>query len=1390
MADSVNAILEYLRKHNFSEAENALRSELTARQTVNGPLALPLEDDLDLNANIFHKAMQERDAQHQGIVCPEPEFILASPEGSKGAQAGFNFIHSKPEPRDGIVFRGSSQQLFEEKAVFVDSGIEKLSSPTSPRSPRDEKSGAQLPAGFAIEKVNSTGDVLGLQSGPHGSDFSRGPQFKKATAVTKQPKKHHEEASVRREGATSIFGEQVLHNDAPGAGEDLSLQVVASDVIRPVPRKLEDVSFEEVRLVEAHQMQEDAVEQIGSPQWITTLQQDRRGVPPPMMVVAPKTIKPATKRPSSDQDKRDILNEVPDNGVQHENGGHHTEKPMLVRDLIANERASKGQSSIDDAEKAHHGRSGGGSHVSNLKEKGIVENGGVSRDSTSITPWKDVPIKTSFPFCPPESSSTCEPPIVETSVVEGVKCPPQEEKPPQEKTKAMEGSNNVHSGRGSRERARSADGALKLLEGTSRSFPDAQEELPRLPPVRLRSGDTKPTDSGGANSRPSADSGLFVNIGGSAEAAFGLGSFLDIPVGQDVSSSGARRLSGGSRPSVSQGIVEDASERLSGFATVGDGQSESLVEYPDEYWDSDTYDDDDDPGYHRQPIEDEEWFLAHEIDYPDERSSPGLESSRSHHDKDYGKYEDDDRSILEEESYFSGEEYYRMKRGERREVQNEMDRLAANDLYSRVEESQMGALRRQTGAHLRETPDYDGQLLDVEELNMIQGEPVWQGFAAQESRLVEGDDKTVQERAREDVGSVRSGGVGISSEVAEFGSEVRESVVDGSSEGDLESLKDREMGVYGSAHGRESSKSESPKNRFNDVGGSHKVMKDASDRNLDEEEVDHDHEMILRFYNETWSHKRESADRQISERDRLYEQEKGGGKGTNGNAENHFQEEQEIGGFGFGGFSFPSPSSAGEIAVMSRADSGKSLWSVRDIVTPGRGDEGDEYANGIVGPDDTLAVWKRKSNESSPIISPRNETLRNLTLSTGSTISARSTDGYGSGELKEGDDDEEVEMNNINKEEADAVAADDEEAAAVQEQIRRIRAEEEEFETFNLKIVHRKNRTGFEENKDFPVVINSVIAGRYHVTEYLGSAAFSKAIQAHDLHTGMDVCMKIIKNNKDFFDQSLDEIKLLKYINKHDPGDKYHVLRLYDYFYHREHLFIVCELLRANLYEFHKYNRESGGEVYFTMPRLQSITRQCLEALEFIHGLGLIHCDLKPENILVKSYSRCEVKVIDLGSSCFQTDHLCSYVQSRSYRAPEVILGLPYNQKIDMWSLGCILAELCSGNVLFQNDSLATLLARVVGILGPIDPEMLSKGRDTHKFFTKNHMLYERNQDTDQLEYLLPKKTSLSHRLPMGDQGFVEFVGYLLHITPASRPTAGEALKHPWLSYPYEPISA
>ncbi|OVA16556.1 Protein kinase domain [Macleaya cordata] len=846
-----------------------------------------------------------------------------------------------------------------------------------------------------------------------------------------------------------------------------------------------------------------------------------------------------------------------------------------------------------------------------------------------------------------------------------------------------------------------------------------KEELPRLPPVKLKSEDKS------------------VNIHWeekfdrqpkftSADNTFLIGSFLDVPVGQEINSSGGKRTVGSSWLSVSQGIAEDTSDLVSGFATVGDGLSD-MIDYPNEYWDSDEYDDDDDVGYMRQPIEDETWFLAHEIDYPsDNEKGIGHGSIPDQQEIGPSKEEDDDQSFAEEDSYFSGEQYFQAKNIEPVEASDDPIGHSMAKMYRRKNENDLIA-------------HYDGQLMDEEELNLMRAEPVWQGFVTQTNELVmlgNGRVRSECERPRPDDlcidddqhGSVRSIGVGISSDIADIGSEVRESLVGESSEGDLEYFHDHDVGISGSRH----------------------FQPDTDKKYLDRSNRDKGRAA------------KHDSDKYIM----------GHEKGTRTFGTNHTD----------AGFSFPPPLRSGD---SSQEETGKSPWPSKcNDVT---GDETNDYGNGLIATDDMLATWRRKSSDSSPVKSSRDENNANAVRSGNSTESTVSNDECVEREhMIKGEDDKASDA----REEDPGTTMEDEEAAAVQEQVRQIKAQEEEFETFNLKIVHRKNRTGFEEDKNFHVVLNSVIAGRYHVTEYLGSAAFSKAIQAHDLHTGMDVCVKIIKNNKDFFDQSLDEIKLLKFVNKNDPADKYHILRLYDYFYYREHLLIVCELLKANLYEFHKFNRESGGEVYFTMPRLQSITIQCLEALQFLHGLGLIHCDLKPENILVKSYSRCEVKVIDLGSSCFQTDHLCSYVQSRSYRAPEVILGLPYDKKIDIWSLGCILAELCTGNVLFQNDSPATLLARVIGIIGPIEQGMLAKGRDTYKYFTKNHMLYERSQETSRLEYLIPKKSSLRHRLPMGDQGFVDFVAHLLEVNPKKRPTASEALKHPWLSYPYEPISS
>jgi serine/threonine protein kinase len=124
---------------------------------------------------------------------------------------------------------------------------------------------------------------------------------------------------------------------------------------------------------------------------------------------------------------------------------------------------------------------------------------------------------------------------------------------------------------------------------------------------------------------------------------------------------------------------------------------------------------------------------------------------------------------------------------------------------------------------------------------------------------------------------------------------------------------------------------------------------------------------------------------------------------------------------------------------------------------------------------------------------------------------------------------------------------------------------------------------------------------------------------------------------------------------------------------------IVTELLGGG--EILKRFQAASG--IFLEDDARFVFRRLVTILNEIHANGVIHCDLKPENILIKSYSRSEIKVIDFGSSCFIHDHLSSYVQSRSYRAPEVILGCSYDYKIDIWSLGCILAELLTGYVLF-----------------------------------------------------------------------------------------------------------
>ncbi|KAE8717756.1 hypothetical protein F3Y22_tig00110021pilonHSYRG00052 [Hibiscus syriacus] len=95
------------------------------------------------------------------------------------------------------------------------------------------------------------------------------------------------------------------------------------------------------------------------------------------------------------------------------------------------------------------------------------------------------------------------------------------------------------------------------------------------------------------------------------------------------------------------------------------------------------------------------------------------------------------------------------------------------------------------------------------------------------------------------------------------------------------------------------------------------------------------------------------------------------------------------------------------------------------------------------------------------------------------------------------------------------------------------------------------------------------------------------------------------------------------------------------------------------------------------------------------------------------------------------------------------------------------------------------ILARMVGMLGPFDMEMLENGQESYKYFTEEYDLYHMNEETDQLEYIITEESSLELHLQVSDVLFIDFVRHLLQMNPQRRPTAKQALQHSWLSYSY-----
>ncbi|KAI0842454.1 hypothetical protein F5Y06DRAFT_127777 [Hypoxylon sp. FL0890] len=315
-----------------------------------------------------------------------------------------------------------------------------------------------------------------------------------------------------------------------------------------------------------------------------------------------------------------------------------------------------------------------------------------------------------------------------------------------------------------------------------------------------------------------------------------------------------------------------------------------------------------------------------------------------------------------------------------------------------------------------------------------------------------------------------------------------------------------------------------------------------------------------------------------------------------------------------------------------------------------------------------------------------------------------------------------------------------------------------------------------DERGDYTIVPGDHLAYRYEIVDVLGKGSFGQVVRCIDHKIGVLVAVKIIRNKKRFHQQALVEVNILQKLREWDPQNKHSMVNFTHSFYFRGHLCISTELLDMNLYEFIKSNAFRG----FSLKLIRRFTKQMLSSLTILKQHKVIHCDLKPENILLRHPMHSEIKVIDFGSSCFENEKVYTYIQSRFYRSPEVILGMTYGLPIDMWSLGCILAELYTGVPIFPGENEQEQLACIMEVFGPPEKHLIEKSTRKKLFF--DSMGKPRLTVSSKGRRRRPSSKTLQQALKCDDEPFLDFLARCLRWDPDRRLKPEEAIRHEFIT--------
>uniref|UniRef100_A0A182QNM3 non-specific serine/threonine protein kinase n=1 Tax=Anopheles farauti TaxID=69004 RepID=A0A182QNM3_9DIPT len=342
---------------------------------------------------------------------------------------------------------------------------------------------------------------------------------------------------------------------------------------------------------------------------------------------------------------------------------------------------------------------------------------------------------------------------------------------------------------------------------------------------------------------------------------------------------------------------------------------------------------------------------------------------------------------------------------------------------------------------------------------------------------------------------------------------------------------------------------------------------------------------------------------------------------------------------------------------------------------------------------------------------------------------------------------------------------------------------------------------------DYQLVQHEVLyslSAQYEVLEFLGRGTFGQVVKCWKKGTSDIVAIKILKNHPSYARQGQIEVSILSRLSQ-ENADEFNFVRAFECFQHKNHTCLVFEMLEQNLYDFLKQNKFSPLPLKYIRPILQ----QVLTALLKLKQLGLIHADLKPENIMLVDPNRqpYRVKVIDFGSASHVSKTVCNtYLQSRYYRAPEIILGLPFCEAIDMWSLGCVVAELFLGWPLYPGSSEYDQIRYISQTQGLPTEHMLNSASKTAKFFYRDvdstypfwrlktpeeHEAETNNKSKEARKYIFNCLDDIGQvNVPTDIEGgqllaektdrreFIDLLKRMLTIDQERRITPGEALNH------------